>query len=179
MLRLGITFDPRELRDLERRISGSLQVLGDRKLLDKVAVFAEQENRRAALAGEDRFGRVMKTWRVRRGDSDYHGEDYRSWTNRTVLIPFGSRSRRIDAFVVRGNRSGQFLGVGYGKAELFVGFTSRAGLVPVWWRKHGRDVLGLNPRTQRGLSLLLRTHSSNAHSLLRRGARRVGTWLGI
>lgn len=173
MIRVGISHDPGELRDLERRVDASLRALGDTRLLDEVAVFLEAQNRKEALAGLDRYGQQMRPWRVRRGDSDYHGEDYRSWTNRTVLVPFGARSRRADAFLVTAERS-KFLGIGYGRSKIFAGFTARAGRIPAYWRARGRDVLGMSPKTRRGLGLLLRIHSSDAHSLLRRGASLVG-----
>lgn len=178
ILQLGVSYDPGELKAFEDRINASLRALGDRKLFDQIAVFAERENRKVAFSGLDRYGRALRPWRVRKGDSDYHGEDYRNWTNGTVLIPFGTRSRRIDAFVVRYDRN-RFLGFGTGKASLFVGFSLRAGAVPQWWKYQGRDVLGMPPRTQRGVSLLLKQHSSKAHGLLRRGGRAVARVTGL
>jgi hypothetical protein len=178
VLRTGITYDPGELRALEGRINGSIRALGDRKLFDKIAVLADKENRRSALSGLDRNDAPLRRWKTRRGDSDYHGEDYASWTNSTVLVPFGTRSRRIDAFLVRADRE-RLLGFGVGNATIFVGFSARAGRIPAYWRAQGRDVLGLSPRTQRALSLLLRVHSSDAHGLLRRGRRAVSSFLGF
>jgi hypothetical protein len=154
--------------DLVGRVNASIRRLGSAELVRTLREWGLESNRRDALAGLDRHGRSLIPWRVRRGRSDYHGRDYAAFNTTTTLIPFGRSSRRIDAFAIDVARR-SVAGVGFGAVTVNAGFTPRAGLIPTYWRRQGRDVLGMSPRTQDGYRRLLNRHATASHRLLKKG----------
>jgi hypothetical protein len=94
---------------------------------------------------------------VREGESDYHGRDYETWTNRTVLVPFGDQSRRIDDYTIWYDRTG-VRADGSGKITMRAGFTGRSRGLPLIWKRTGRNVLGMSPSAVRGFQKILRSY---------------------
>lgn len=174
MIAIQVRVEQGELDALAARVRASIRHLGNRRFLADLEELLIRENEYHALRGLNRYGRPATPWRVRRGRSDYSGRDYRTWSDRAVLVPFGRSSRRIDAYRVEVRRR-SIAGVGFGGVTVAAGFDGRAGLVPAFWgrRDPSRDVLGLPPRTQRAVSLLCTRHATAAHRLLRRGAAGV------
>lgn len=130
--------------------------LNDPGLGRELARFAGEHNREIALAGLDKNGRPLRPWQIRYGRSDYHGLWYPVWTNRTVLIPFGTRSRRIDDNTTWLDRSG-VRSDGGGLMTLLNGWTNRSRSLMEKWRRDGRDVLGLDPAGLEGFRKILRS----------------------
>ena len=168
MISIGVRFDPDELDALRRRVQGSIRRLGSTELARNLTEWGRESNRRDARAGLDRFGRPLIPWRVRKGRSDYHGRDYAAFSNHVTLIPFGPASRREDAFVVEIRRR-SVAGIGFGAVTVNAGFSARAGLIPQYWRRSGRDVLGMSPRARQGYQRLLTRHASATHRTLKKG----------
>lgn len=172
MIQIGVKFDPQNLAEFQSRIQDSVRRLGNRQFIADLEQLLIEENARNALAGRDKNGWPLNPWQVRKGRSDFHGRDYASYTNATVLVPFGRSSRRIKDFQVEISRR-SVLGVGVGKVELRAGFGPRSRLVPLYWRMRGRDVLGMPPRTRRAVEKLCTRHASFVHRGLKRGAATV------
>lgn len=170
--------------DLPARINQSIRRFGNAQFLRVLEQWAIEANRHDALRSLDRHGRALIPWRSRKGRSDYHGRQYGNYTDSTTLIPFSRQSRRIDAFEVSISRRG-FAGVGFGGVTLDTGFSARAGLVPVYWRRQGRDVLGLSPRTRKGFERLCTRHATATHRTLKRagaagrGVSRAAAAIGL
>jgi hypothetical protein len=154
--------------DLPARVNASVRRLGGAELARTLEQWGIEANRHDALAGVDRYGRGLIPWRVRRGRSDYHGRNYAAFNTTTTLIPFGRSSRRVDAFQISVTRR-SVAGIGFGAVTVSAGFSPRAGLIPSYWKRSGRDVLGLSPRTQAGYRRLLNRHATASHRLLKRG----------
>lgn len=168
MLSIAVQFDPKELDALAARTRASIRRFGGTELVRTLEQWALEANRKDSLAGVDRYGRALIPWRVRRGRSDYHGRNYSAFSDSTTLIPFGRASRRIDAFQVEIRRR-SVAGFGFGAVTVNAGYSPRAGLIPQYWRRQGRDVLGMSPRTRAGYQRLLNRHASAAHRVLKKG----------
>ena len=172
MLKIGVQHQANSYESFATRLNASIGRISDQSLYKFIDEYLHQQNVRMSLSALDRYDSPLRPWKVRKGTSDYHGRRYAEYTNAATLVPFGTQSRRIDAFVVRATRRRLF-GIGLGPAELRVGYTVQAGQIPLYWAAQDRDVLGLSPKTQRGLSLLLTRYVSGAHGMLKL-ARQLG-----
>jgi hypothetical protein len=171
MIAFGVRVDT---DDLPARINASRRAFGSAAFARSLEQWGIEANRHDALAGVDRYGKgLVPTWKVRRGRSDYHGRDYASYSNATTLIPHGRASRRIDAFAANVRRR-SVAGIGVGAITVEFGFTSRAGLIPSYWRRRGWDVLGMSPRAHEGFRRLCNQNATAAHRLLKRSGGQVG-----
>lgn len=139
---------------------GSFGVVGgldDPGLNRELVAFAGKHNREMALRGLDKRGYPLRPWHRRFGVSDYHGREYRRWSNRTVLVPFGEGSRRVDDNTTWLDRTG-VKSDGSGVLTLTNGFTGNSRGLPLGWKRDGRDVLGLDPEGLRGFRAILLRH---------------------